>query len=115
MTVIIGLAIGGVFLLAIITLAAYAAVTLPPQARIPMHWAGRYDNFRSKRYALIAWVIISAGLYALLAGVSQVRSHGNSPAWTLAVVAPIVMCVVFVTEIGAIAAARRTAGAGPGR
>jgi hypothetical protein len=59
--VIIGLAIAGVFLLAIGALSASGEVTLPPQARVPVHWAGRYDNFRSKRQGLITYPVISAG------------------------------------------------------
>jgi hypothetical protein len=109
--VIIGLATAGVFLLAMVALSAYGEVTLPPQARVPVHWAGRYDNFRSKRQGLLTYPVISAGLYGLLALLSQIRSRGHSAGSVLSVVLPIVMCVIFVTEIGAISTARRPAGA----
>ncbi len=109
---IIGLTIAGVFLLAIAALSAYGAVTLPPQARVPIHWAGSYNHFRSKRHALVAYPVISAGMYVLLALLGQIRSRGHDAGSVLYVMLPLALCAIFVTEIGAIRAARRTAGAG---
>lgn len=109
---IIGLTIAGALLLAIVALAAYGAVTLPPQARVPVHWAGGYNHFRSKRQGLVTYVVVSAGLYVLLALLGQMRSRGHDAGSVLYVMLPIALCAIFVTEIGAIRAARRTAGAG---
>lgn len=49
---IVAFAIGGVELLLMVLVSVYGAVTLPPDARIPLHWGGTYRNFTSKRAGL---------------------------------------------------------------
>jgi hypothetical protein len=108
--VIVAWAVSGAILLGMIGVSWYGAVTLPPQARVPVHWGGSYGNFQSKRTGLITWPAAGAGLYILLAGIGQIRSKGHSAGQVLAVLLPIIMVTLIVFQIGAIRAARRNSG-----
>jgi hypothetical protein len=104
------MAIGGAELLLMILMSVYGAVTLPPGARVPVHWGGTWGNFRSKRAGLISWPAVGACLFALLAVVGEIRSHGQSAAGAIRVLLPIIMCVLLIAQVGAIRAARRRSG-----
>jgi hypothetical protein len=108
--VIVALAIGGAELLLMILMSVYGAVTLPPDARVPVHWGGTWGNFRSKRAGLVIWPGAGAGLFVLLTFVGGLRSHGQSAAGAIRVLLPIVMCVLLVAQAGAIMTARRRSG-----
>jgi hypothetical protein len=111
--VIVAVAISGAILLAMIGLSWHGAVTLPPEARVPVHWSGSYGNFQSKRTGLITYPAVAAGIIVLLAGIGQIRSKGHSAGQVLAIILPIAMVTLIVTQIGAIRAARRNSGSGP--
>jgi hypothetical protein len=108
--VIVALAIGGAELLLVIVMSVYGAVTLPPGARIPLHWAGTYDNFRSKRTGLVVWPAVAAGLFVVLVVVGSLRSHGHPAADAIRFLLPVIMFVLLVAQAGAIRAAGRRSG-----
>jgi hypothetical protein len=108
--VIVAFAIGGVELLLMILVSVYGAVTLPPGARIPLHWGGTYDNFRSRRTGLIVWPAAAAGLLVVLAVVGGLRSHGQSAGGVIRFLLPTVLGVLLLAQAGAISAARRRSG-----
>jgi hypothetical protein len=62
---VLSLAISGLLVVTMIGISCYGAVTLPPDARIPLHRGfGNYDNFASKTVGLIAWPIAGAVIFA---------------------------------------------------
>ncbi len=107
---IVAVAISGAILLGMIGVSWYGAVTLPPQARVPVHWGGSYGNFQSKRTGLITYPAVGAGMIVLLAGIGQIRPDRHAAGQFLAIILPITMVVLIVTQAGAIRAARRNSG-----
>jgi hypothetical protein len=108
--VVAALAVGGVLLAAMIAASGYAAVTLPAQARIPLHF-GSYDHVLlvAKRAGLVLWPAAGALLYGILGGIS---ASGLAAGWVPGVrdvLTPAVMCVVLGFQVGALVLA---AGAG---
>jgi hypothetical protein len=107
------LVIGGVILLAMIGVSWYGAVTLPADARVPIHFGVSYNNFVSKRAGLIMHPAAGALIFLIIGLVSHGKqatgtsSHGSPPP----VILPIIMCVLLVVQIGAIRVARRKSGA----
>jgi hypothetical protein len=100
--------IGGVVLLAMICVSCYGAVTLPSDARVPIHFGISYNNFVSKRAGLIMHP--AAGAVVLL--LTTFASHGNPANGTSSNALPhvlpvIIMCVLLAVQIGAIRVARR--------
>jgi len=109
------LAIGGAELLAMIVLSVWGAVKLPPEARVPVHWGGRWGNFQTKRAGLIAYPVVGAFLFVFLVVVGlTVPTHGNK-ALTPTIFLPIVLCIILLTQVRAIDQARRGPEAGPSR
>ena len=102
------LAIGGAELVAMILLSVWGARILPPDARVPLHWGGRWGNFQNRNSGLIAYPVIAAGIFALLAilGVT-VHPHGRPAAFAPVLFVPIVGCVFLLTQIATIDKARR--------
>lgn len=105
------LVIGGVVLLAMICVSWYGAVTLPGDARVPIHFGVSYNNFVSKRVGLVLHPAAGAVFFVIFAFVG----HGHSASGTSSkapphVILPIVMCVLLVVQVGAIRVARRKAG-----
>jgi hypothetical protein len=106
------LVISGVILLAMIGVSWYGAVTLPADARVPIHFGVSYNNFVSKRAGLIMHPAAGALIFLIIGLVSHgqpatgTSSHGPPP-----VILPIIMCVLLVVQIGAIRVARRKSGA----
>jgi hypothetical protein len=60
------LVIGGVLLLAMFGVACYAWITLPADARVPVHFGAGYNNFVSKRVGLITHAAAGVLVYVLL-------------------------------------------------
>ena len=61
--------VGGVLLLAMIVASGWAAVTLPVEARIPVH-VGSVEHrvLASKRAGLVIWLAVGAVLFGVVAG-----------------------------------------------
>jgi hypothetical protein len=95
------LVIGGVLLLAMIGVSCYGWVTLPADARVPIHFGAGYNNFVSKRLGLIMHPAAGVLLYVISALTTH-HSSKSSPAFIL----PLLMCVLLAVQIGAIKVAR---------
>ena len=108
---LVALAIGGVVLLTMIGVAWYGWVSLPGDALVPVHWGGRYNNFVSKRTGLVMYPALGVLIYLILAfrGLGA-AAHGRSPRGPLDVILPAVLCLLLVTQAGAIRVARRRSG-----
>jgi len=108
------LVIGGVILLAMIGVSWYGAVTLPADARVPIHFGVSYNNFVPKRAGLIMHPAAGALIFVIIGIVSHgqpatsTSSHGAPPP---PIILPIIMGVLLVVQIGAIRVARRKSGA----
>lgn len=88
---------GGVIVLALVAMSVYGAVTLPPGSLVPVHHGpGGYNNWRPKKFALIAWPAGGVVVYAvLLAATGTASSSGKA---TPAVIAPVAMLVLAVSS-----------------
>jgi hypothetical protein len=110
------LAGGGVLLLVMAALSWHGAVTLPAGARVPVHWGFGWNNWVPKRLALAVWPGAGALIYGLLAGVAVADSSRGAQAGLVPVVLMVViMGALTAFQAGALAAARRVAGAGSTR
>ncbi len=103
------LVVGGVALLAMICVSWYAAVTLPSDARVPIHFGVSYNNFVSKRAGLVMHPAAGAVFFVVFAFLSHSHSANGSASKAPPpyVILPIVMCVLLAIQIGAIRVARR--------
>jgi hypothetical protein len=108
----ISLVIGGLLVVLMIGIAAYGWVTLPADARVPIHHGlGGYNNFVSKKAALITYSVAGVGLFAILAVLSEaVAAPDRGGTGTAVVVMLIALAVAAFVEWGAIAAARKNGG-----
>jgi len=109
------LAVGGVEMVAIILLSVYGAMRLPPEAHVPLPWAGRWGSFSAKRAGLVAYPAIGAFFFVLLAAIGLTLSTNSKSAFSPGIFLPIVLCVILLIQVRAIDQARRAeAGAGAG-
>jgi hypothetical protein len=101
----VGVVAGGVIvLLAIVGISVYGWVTLPPGARVPMHYGpGGYGNWQPKAIALISYPVVGALIFAVVLGAtSKAASSGNAAP---EVIAPLVVLIIAVTQYFAVRAA----------
>jgi hypothetical protein len=104
------LAIGAIGLLAMIGVSWYGWVTLPSDARVPIHFGIQYNNFVPKRAGLIMHPAVGAVVLVILASVGH-GSSGTSSHKPSSVILLATMGVLLIVQIGAIRVARRKAGA----
>ena len=102
------LAVGGLFLLAMIAASVWAAVTLPPDARIALH-AGSVEHcyLVPKRAGLVIWPAAGALVSGVLSGLA---ASGLAAGWVpgvRVVLAPAALCVLAGFQAGALVLARR--------
>ena len=103
------LAIGAVILLAMVCVSWYGWVTLPADARVPIHFGAGYNNFVPKRVGLIIHPAIAALLLVIFTAVSHGNSaHGGKTAPE--VILPLAMVLMLVVPVGAVIVARRRSG-----
>ena len=111
--------ISGVLLAAIIGIAVYGAVTLPADARIPVHHGiGSWDRFVSKRAGLVVWSAIGVLLFGILTAVAEhviTPNHGHHPPVSPVplIILPIVLALGAVAEWRAISVARKNTASPP--
>jgi hypothetical protein len=99
------LAIGGAILLAMFGVSWYGWVTLPADARVPIHFGVGYNNFVPKRFGLILHPAAGALVYVISAVTTSHHSGKSSPAFIF----PLVMCLLLAVQIGAVRVARTRA------
>ena len=97
------LAVGGVLFAMMIAASGYAAVILPGDARIPLHFGSHEHLFLvSKRAGLIVWPALGAVLFGVLGGVSASSLAAGWVPGVRDVLMPAVMCVVLGFQAGAL-------------
>jgi hypothetical protein len=101
--VVAALTVGGVLLAMMIAASGYAAVVLPPDARIPLHLGSHQHIFLvSKRAGLVIWPAAGAVLYGILGGVSASSLASDWVPGVRDVLMPAVMVVVLGFQVGAL-------------
>jgi hypothetical protein len=102
----IGIVVAGVVvLLAMVGISAYGWVSLPSDARIPLHRGpGGWGNWQPKVTALITYPIGAAVVFAI---VVIATSSGKSGKTAAGIIAPLAVLVIAVTEYLAVRAAIR--------
>jgi hypothetical protein len=102
------IAIGAVLVLVMVGISVYGAVTLPSDARIPLHYGiGSYNNFASKTVGLIMWPVAGAVIYGIFVAVSEHAikpNHGSRGPGQF--ILPVVLALIVVFQFGAISLAR---------
>ncbi len=108
---VVSLAIGGLLLAVMIGISCYGAVSLPSDARVPLHYGiGSYNNFASKTTALILWPAGGALIFALLTALSVHAIKPNHPGGGApAIITPIALAIITATQWGAISLAKKNA------
>jgi 4-amino-4-deoxy-L-arabinose transferase-like glycosyltransferase len=105
------LIIAGIILLAMICVSWYGWVTLPSDARVPIHFGISYNNFVPKHAGLIIHPLVGAVVFAITATTAKASAAGGAPshgppgAFLL-----VAMGVVLIVQVGAIRVARRRSG-----
>jgi len=102
------LAVGGVLLLAMIAASGRAAVTLAPDAPVPLH-LGSADHcyWVSKRAGLVIWPAAGALCYAVLGGLAASSLASDWVPGVRDMLVPAVLGVAFGFQVGALVLARR--------
>jgi hypothetical protein len=109
--VVAALAVGGVLLAVMIAASGYAAIILPGDARIPLHFGSHEHVFlMSKRAGLIIWPALGAVLFGVLGGISASNLAADWVPGVRDVLMPAVMCVVLGFQVGALVLAAQDQG-----
>ena len=102
------LIVGGVLLLAMVVASGRAAVTLPAEARIPVHVGSvEHRYLASKRAGLVIWPAVGAVLFGVVGGITGSSLAADWVPGVRDVLTPAVMIVVLAFQIGALVLARR--------
>ena len=97
------LVVGGVLLAVMIAASAYAAVILPGDARIPLHFGSHQHVFLvSKRTGPVVWPAAGALLYGVLGGISASSLASDWVPGVRDVLMPAAMCVALGFQVGAL-------------
>jgi len=106
--VVTSLIVGGVLLLAMIVASGRAAVTLPAETRIGIHFGSvEHCYLASKRAGLVIWPAVGAVLFGTVGGITGSSAAANWVPGVRDVLTPAVMCVALAFQIGALVLARR--------
>jgi hypothetical protein len=101
---IAALAIGGALLLAMFGVSWWGWVTLPADARVPIHFGLTYNNFVPKRLGLVLHPAVGVLVYVVTVVATHHPTHGSKTAPVF--IFPLIMCVVLAVQFGAIKVAR---------
>jgi hypothetical protein len=106
---VVSFVIGGLLVAVMIGIAAYGWVTLPADARVPVHRGfGGYNTFLSKKAAMVLFPVTGAVILAILITVTGAGAKPGHPSQSVPVLIILIALVaVAATEWGAIAAARK--------
>lgn len=109
---IAGIVIGGVIWLAMVSASYYGWITLPADARVPVHFGvAAYNNFVPKRVGLLLHPAVGALVYVIILVATSARAT-RGPRMPVEVILPLAMCLLLVVQAGAIRMARRRSGSG---
>ena len=101
------LIVAGVLLLAMLAASGRAAVALPAQARIPVHFGSLdYCYQASKRAGLVIWPAVGVVLLGTVGGITGRLAAGWVPG-VRDVLTPAVLGVALAFQVGALLLARR--------
>ena len=106
-----GLTAGGLLVLAMIVVSVRGWLTLPPDARVPVHHGLQsYGQYLPKTAGLGTWLAAGIVIYGLYAGVvaEDLATHYRGTGVLLFL--PDVLFVLVTVQIGAIRAAGKTSG-----
>lgn len=107
-----GLTAGGLLVAAMIVVSVRGWLTLPPDARVPVHHGLRgYSQYLSKTAGLVTWPAAGIVIYGLYVGVfaEYLATHDRGPGVPLLFL-PAVLVVLITVQVGAIRAAGKTSG-----
>jgi hypothetical protein len=102
------LAVGGIFLLAMIVASVRAAVTLPAGARIAIH-CGFLEHcyLAPKRAGLVVWPALGAVTFGVLGGIAASSLAADWVPGVRDVLVPAILGVLLAFQAGALVLARR--------
>ena len=104
------LIVGGVLLLVMVAASGWAAVTLPAEARIPVHAGSAEHRYLvSKRAGLVIWPAVGAVLFGVVGGITGSSLAVGWVPGVRDVLTPAVMIVALAFQIGALMLARPAA------
>jgi hypothetical protein len=99
---------GVVVLLAMVGISIYGWVTLPTDARIPVHRGpGGWGNWQPKARALITYPVGGAVVFAVVLTATSGAKSGKA---AFGLIAPLALLVICVTQYFAVMAAIRNGG-----
>ena len=102
------LIVAGVLLLAMLVASGRAAVALPAQARIPVHFGSLdYCYQASKRAGLVIWPAVGVVLFGAVGGITGSRLAADWVPGVRDVLTPAVLGVALAFQVGALVLARR--------
>jgi hypothetical protein len=107
---VVGLALGAAILSAMICVSCYGWVTLPSDARVPIHFGMRYNNFVAKRTGLILHSAVAALVYAIFIAAVEGSPGGPSATNTPPYIILPIMLLLLIVQAGAIRVARLRSG-----
>jgi hypothetical protein len=110
----IGLAAGGLLVLAMIAVSVRGWLTLPSNARVPIQRGFRgYGNYLSKPAGLITWPAGGVIVYGLYIGVfAEDLATNYRGAGVPLLFLPVTLAVLVTGQIGALRAAGKASGLG---
>ncbi len=102
------LAVSGVFLLAMIAASVRAAIALPANARIALHFGSVEHCYRApKRAGLVIWPAAGAVALGVLGAVAASSLASDWVPGVRDVLVPAALCVLFAFQAGALVMAKR--------
>ena len=110
----IGLIVGGLLVLAMIAVSVRGWLTLPSDARVPVHRGLRgYGNYLSKTAGLVSWPAAGIVIYGLYIGVfAEDLATNYRGAGVPLLFLPVTLAVLVTGQIGALRAAGKASGLG---
>ena len=110
----IGLTAGGLLVFAMVAVSVRGWLTLPSDARVPIHHGLRgYGHYLSKTAGLVSWPAAGIVIYGLYTGVfaEDLATHYRGTGMPLLFL-PAVLVVLITVQIGALRAAGKSSGRG---
>ena len=110
----IGLIVGGLLVLVMIAVSVRGWLTLPSDARVPVHRGLRgYGNYLPKTAGLVSWPAAGIVIYGLYIGVfaEDLATNYRGTGMPLLFL-PVVLVVLITVQIGALRAAGKSSGPG---